>query len=237
MCCFSCTADVDEVRVHRRQHAVQTLGTKWLDFCCLVYCEIIPNSLHDYFINVSLKSAANSASCLHDLPENQQLCWITVLLRTKTLTGFPIEGSDREDGCGRTQHSVCYGRGSGISQTRQLLIPNPDSVRTLPAPQILVPLIPLRPPASRRESISHTCRGYSEKIHTGERSLPRFGSQSFQGGKFVLVFWFWTGGGVRIERKARKERLSGQLAHVARWISCSGGLAELQSSWIFMDIL
>lgn len=48
-------------------------------------------------------------------------------------TGFPIEGCDREEGCGRTQDSVCYGSGSGISQARQLLIPDPDGVRTLRA--------------------------------------------------------------------------------------------------------
>lgn len=59
-------------------------------------------------------------------------------------------------------------------------------------------------PASRRESISHTCRGYGGKIPTGEGSLPRFYSQSFQGRRFVLGFGFWPGGGVRTELKARK---------------------------------
>lgn len=81
---------------------------------------------------------------MHHLPVD-----IPALLLSHKETGFPIEGCDREDGCGRTQGSVCYGRGSGISQTRQLLIPDPDGVRTLRAPQILV--LPAPPRIPQRE--------------------------------------------------------------------------------------
>lgn len=120
---------------------------------------------------------------------------------------FPIESSDREDGCGRTQDSVCYGRGSGISQTRQLLIPNPDGVWTLPAPQILV--LPARPTPHRERALATHVEVTQEKYSQETGQCLSFTPRTVKGGRFVLVFWLWLGGGVRIEIKARRRHLSG----------------------------
>lgn len=98
---------------------------------------------------------------MHHLPVD-----IPALLLSHKETGFPIEGCDREDGCGRTQGSVCYGRGSGISQTRQLLIPDPDGVRTLRAPQILV--LPASPPPPH-----HAERALATHVEVTEGKYPQ----------------------------------------------------------------
>lgn len=83
-------------------------------------------------------------------------------------------------------------RGSGISQTRQLLIPDPDGVRTLPAPQILI--LPAGPPrVPQRGSISHTCRGYGGKILAGEGSVPRFLLPELSGREACVVLWLEAG--------------------------------------------
>lgn len=81
-------------------------------------------------------------------------------IKKKNLPFFP----DRKDGCGRAQDSFCCLRGSGIAQTRQLLIPYPDGVRTLPAQQIhRLPAPPLMHPA---ENASATHARVTRGKHT-----------------------------------------------------------------------
>lgn len=141
----------------------------------------------------------------------QQLCRVT----ESVSTGSPIEGCDREDGCEGAQDSVCYGRGSGICPTRQLLIPDPDGVRTLPAQILVLPAGP-RPPAPRREGALATHVEVTEGKHSQEKGQRLgFYSQSFQGGRLVLCCGWRPGGGVGAETQAEMDRLSGQYTHVA----------------------
>lgn len=116
----------------------------------------------------------------------------------------------------REHRTVCYGRGSGICPTRQLLIPDPDGVRTLPALQILVLPAGPRPPAPRREGALATHVEVTEGKHSQEKGQRLgFYSQSFQGGRLVLCCGWRPGGGVGAETQAEMDRLSGQYTHVA----------------------
>lgn len=146
---------------------------------------------------------------------------------------FPIESSDRGDGCGRTQDSVCYGRGSGISQTRQLLIPNPDGVWTLPAPQILV--LPARPAPRRERALATHVEVTQEKYAQETGQCLGVTPRTMEGRRFVLVFWFWLGG-VRIEIKARRDMDNWHM-----WLTCwpkmwhSGRREKLQVFWMWKE--
>lgn len=132
--------------------------------------------------------------CIISQRTYQQLCRVTVLVLTKKLA-FLLKGLIER--LAVVEHKT-------LLWERKWNLSNETAAHSRPRWRTNAPSITDPPPlanththkhtpTSRRESISHTCRGYGGKIHAGEGSLPRFYSQSFQGRRFVLVFWFLAG--------------------------------------------
>lgn len=133
-------------------------------------------------------------------------------------TGFPIEGSDREAGCGRTQDSVV---GEEVESLKRdsCSFPTPMAYERSqhhrsPPPSPTHTHTNTHPRPAERALATHV--EVTEGKYTQERGhCLGFTPRAFRAGGLCWCFGFWPGGGVRIEIKAGKKPLSGQLTHVA----------------------
>lgn len=217
MCCFLCTAAVDEVKVQQWHRGVHTLSRKQL-----VNPWITPNILHGPSVKAALLSSRAALprqtnkyrlqQCIIAQRTYKQLCWVTFLMLTKKKMApqaFPLMAVTERMAV--VEHRTLFVTGEEVESLKRgsCSFPTPMAYERSKHHRSSF-YQPPPTPAPRRESISHTCRGYGGKIHAGEGSLPGFYSQCSQGRRFEFVFRF-------LERRCQDRDKSQEEASLDSW--------------------
>ena len=235
MCCFLRTAAVVQVKGQQWQHGVHTLARKTTGLmpprlALQIFTTAVTGLKNKYRLQDRLPAVFKSSNA-SSLREHTSSCVESVLVfeKKKEIQAFSLSaGIER----------------MAVDEHRTLFVTREEE-ESLHRDSCSFPTLPayersqrsqrsqhhryshhLPPPASHRESISHTCRGYSGKIEAGEGSVAEVYPRSFRAGGLCQCFGFWRVSGERERDEGQKEgTLSGRFTHVVDFMTFlySGG--------------